>query len=60
MEWSKNPKTTANYKTSHSIKSSACKVAVCPLQFGEFEVRFMRSCVVCPNKYPWLKNPEGN
>jgi hypothetical protein len=60
ISWAKNPKPLGEYKPVISQPFRECSPRICPLPFGDDEIRYMKSCVPCPNVYPWLKNPEGN
>ncbi|XP_017774439.1 PREDICTED: uncharacterized protein LOC108561139 [Nicrophorus vespilloides] len=60
VEWAKNPVEAANFETVAEPRSAECEINnICPLDFEEFGTRYMKSCVKCPPKYPWLGNPQG-
>lgn len=59
MEWMKNPVAKDKFKSCVNRKPASCSAVTCPLQKEGADIRYMRSCVPCPKKYPWLNNPSG-
>lgn len=59
MEWTKNPVAKDKFKSCVERKPAPCSAVTCPLEKGKNDIRYMRSCVQCPQKYPWLGNPTG-
>lgn len=61
IRWAKNPTPLGEYEPVHVTRNRACSPQSCPLKFGEEEeIRYMKSCVPCPQAYPWVGNPLGN
>lgn len=60
IEWMKNPVPVDEYKRNVPKRNAKCSEYLCPLNKGEEGLRYMASCVECPDTYPWLGNPEGN
>ncbi|KAF2879660.1 hypothetical protein ILUMI_26522 [Ignelater luminosus] len=58
--WVKNPVPLDQYKPLVESRNAECKSRTCALQFGEHEIRYMVSCVTCPDEYPWIGNPKGD
>lgn len=58
-EWIQNPVEISEFKTDTPIRTQACNKVTCRLEKTADEIRYMNSCVACPDVYPWLGNPEG-
>lgn len=59
MDWMKNPVPKDKFKSCVAQKPASCNPVTCVLEKGK-ETRYMRSCVACPSKYPWLNDPTGD
>lgn len=58
VDWMKNPVPASEYSSEVEFRSQSCTARTCTLM-KEDEFRYMRSCVVCPQSYPWIGNPLG-
>ncbi|CAG9863098.1 unnamed protein product [Phyllotreta striolata] len=59
-EWIRNPVKTANFKTETSTGPVAnCDKKKCLVKKDDDQYTFF-ICTSCPNKYPWVGNPDGN
>jgi hypothetical protein len=59
IEWMKNPVPVGQFKTDVYDRTADCNAINCPLINANNEIRYMKSCVNCPEVYPWLGNPTG-
>ncbi|EFA03998.1 chitin deacetylase 8 precursor [Tribolium castaneum] len=60
LEWIKNPVGYKDYKTPvHDDRTADCLSVNCKLKNINNEDRYMKSCVPCPEVYPWKGNPLG-
>ncbi|KAI4466003.1 chitin deacetylase-like 9 isoform a [Holotrichia oblita] len=59
MDWMLNPVETSSFATDVYYKDERCTARTCQLLKDE-EIRYMKSCVACPMRYPWLGNPLGS
>jgi hypothetical protein len=59
IEWMKNPVPVDQFKTDVYDRTADCNAINCPLINANNEIRYMKSCVNCPEVYPWLGNPTG-
>ncbi|RZB40330.1 chitin deacetylase, partial [Asbolus verrucosus] len=60
IEWVKNPVTVDLFKTATPERTANCNNPTnCLLTNADGNVRYMVSCVQCPEVYPWLGNPLG-
>lgn len=59
IEWTKNPVPVSDFKTDVPDRQADCTPINCPLQNANGDLRYMMSCVACPEVYPWLGNPLG-
>ncbi|XP_018576454.1 uncharacterized protein LOC108914997 [Anoplophora glabripennis] len=60
LDWMKNPVQVSEYKTGFAEGTAQCMAYTCNLHKSDGAVRYMKSCIRCPESYPWLDNPEGN
>ncbi|XP_060518574.1 chitin deacetylase 8 [Cylas formicarius] len=61
IEWIEDPVPLSEFKTHvYDDRSASCRAVTCKLVNEDQEDRYMKSCVTCPSKYPWLGNPDGN
>nr|XP_022917099.1 uncharacterized protein LOC111426689 [Onthophagus taurus] len=58
QDWNANPVPFNRYSRPPPNDSASCSPIMCELQKGD-EIRYMRSCTVCPAVYPWVGNPLG-
>ena len=59
QDWSLNPVPLSQFSAPTYDRSASCNPQVCELLKGD-EYRYMKSCVTCPEVYPWLGNPLGD
>lgn len=59
-QWMQDPIPLANYTVPERDRVADCTPITCALLAGDMEVRYMRSCVPCPDVYPWIGNPTGS
>jgi hypothetical protein len=59
IEWMKNPVPVDQFKTDVYDRTADCNAINCPLINTNNEIRYMKSCISCPEVYPWLENPTG-
>ncbi|XP_044267300.1 chitin deacetylase 8-like [Tribolium madens] len=60
LEWIKNPVGHKDYKSPvHDDRTADCLGVTCRLKNVNNEDRYMKSCVPCPQVYPWKGNPLG-
>lgn len=58
-DWMLNPVEASSFATDIYYRDERCTAVTCELLKDE-EIRYMKSCVACPTKYPWLGNPLGS
>lgn len=58
LEWMKARTLATEFTTNVYDRNQNCAPVTCPLMKGE-EIRYMKSCVACPDSYPWVDNPLG-
>ncbi|XP_063913716.1 chitin deacetylase 8-like [Zophobas morio] len=59
LDWMNNPVTLDQFQTEVLERTSNCTEVNCRLENSEGQIRYMYSCVPCPDKYPWLDDPLG-
>jgi hypothetical protein len=60
VDWIENPVPATAYATPvHDDRTKDCKEVSCTLTNIDGGVRYMKSCVPCPDVYPWKGNPLG-
>jgi hypothetical protein len=60
VDWIENPVPATAYATSvHDDRTKDCTAVSCALTNIDGELRYMKSCVPCPEVYPWKGNPLG-
>ncbi|EFA03579.1 chitin deacetylase 6 precursor [Tribolium castaneum] len=60
IDWTKNPVSASDFKTDVPERTADCdNPRNCPLRNTNGDLRYMMSCVECPEVYPWLGNPLG-
>jgi hypothetical protein len=60
IEWMKNPVPASQFKTDVYERTAECDSPVnCALENSDGNIRYMKSCIPCPEAYPWLGNPTG-
>ncbi|RZC33227.1 chitin deacetylase [Asbolus verrucosus] len=59
LDWIKHPVSAKNYKTPIRDRYAECLPINCALKFLDGSIRYMQSCIKCPEQYPWKGNPMG-
>ncbi|GIY22966.1 nodB homology domain-containing protein [Caerostris extrusa] len=61
LEYMKHPVKLEEYKSQKCFASTRPQAGACKPVTCNFRKRniFMKSCVPCPKRFPWLGNPEG-
>jgi len=58
LEWRKHPVEFVEFNSALPKRNTTCNPVNCQLYLGD-DKKNMRSCVACPEVYPWLNNPFG-
>ena len=59
INWIKNPIPASSFQSTVHDRSGDCLAINCQLRFLDGSERYMKSCVPCPQQYPWKGNPLG-
>lgn len=60
LDWIKSPVGVNDYTSPvHDDRAEDCLKVNCRLKNDKGEDRYMKSCVPCPQVYPWKGNPTG-
>ncbi|RZC33157.1 hypothetical protein BDFB_009780 [Asbolus verrucosus] len=59
LDWIKHPVSAKNYKSPIHERNAECNPVNCSYSLPEETEIYMKTCVPCPEIYPWKGNPLG-